>query len=52
MTLFFHVNDAILKEKINLNFKKDTLFISKKYNDLKEFRKVSVKNNHILKNPR
>ena len=45
----FHVNDAILKEKINLNFKKDTLFISKKYNDLKEFRKVSVKNNHILK---
>ena len=45
----FHVNDAIIKEKINFNFKKDTLLISRKYSDLEEFRKVSLNKEQILK---
>ena len=45
----FHVNDAILKEKILQNYTTDTLIITNKYSDKKDFRKVSIKDDKINK---
>lgn len=45
----FHVNDAIIKQKLPLSFNKDTLLISKKYYNSGEFRTVSIKNKKIIK---
>ena len=45
----FHVNDAIIKQKIPLNFNKDTMLISKKYFDTGEFRTISINNKKIIK---
>ncbi len=46
----FHANDSIIKDKIKLNFKQDTIFISKKYNGSKDYRTVNInRQNEVTK---
>lgn len=43
----FHVNDAIIKQKISQNFDNDTLLISNKYSKSNYFRKISINKKKI-----
>ena len=46
----FHANDSILKDKVKLNFKQDTMFVSKKYLGSKDYRSVNLNTlNEVIK---